>query len=214
MFRTTRKVISSNLYLLIGLLIGLYISSLLSLPQCNTNTNESTNIAEQRVVLNLLDGNSNTSVKTVTKKATSSKKPKPVRPRYYSTELGIREKLFIGIVTSEEKINSHAIPINATISHLVDKVKFFITTQNKLKTKHNLTGIVGFTDTRHRYKLFQILKYIGDTFLLDYDYYFLVNDYSYVNIRALKSIVNKISVSMNVYLGTPIPDSSFCSLGK
>lgn len=210
MIRTAKKVISSNLYLIIGLLIGLYVSSLISLPQCKEN--DSVYIAEQKEALNLFT--SNTSIKTVTKKATSSKKPKPVRPRYYSTELGIREKLFVGIVTSEEKINSHAIAINTTIGHLVDKVKFFITAQNKLKTKHNLTGVVGFTDTRHRYRPFQIVKYIGDTFLLDYDYYFLMNDYSYVNIRALKDIVNKISVSKDVYLGTAIPDSSFCSLGE
>lgn len=134
--------------------------------------------------------------------------------RYYSTELGMREKLFVGVLTSEEKIGSQAVHLNATIGHLVDKIKFFITAQNKLKNKYNLSGIVGFTDARHKYKPFQIVKYIGDSFLLDYDYYFLVNDYSYVNVRALKDLVGKISVSMNVYLGTPVPESSFCNLGN
>lgn len=134
--------------------------------------------------------------------------------RYYSTELGIREKLFVGVLTTAEKINTQAIHLNATIGHLVDKIKFFITAQNKLKAKFNLSGIVGFTDARHKYKPFQIIKYIGDSFLLDYDYYFLINDYSYVNIRALKDVVSKISVSMNVYLGTPVHDSSFCNLGS
>lgn len=210
MFRIIRNIISSNLYLLIGLLIGLYVSSLISLPQCNKN--QSISAADKKIALNLFS--SNTSIRTATKKATSSQKVKPIRPRYYSTELGIKEKLFVGIVTSEEKINTHAIHINATIGHLVDKVKYFITTQNKLKSKHNLTGVVGFMDTRHRYKPFQIIKYIGDSFLLDYDYYFLINDYSFINIRALKDIVNKISVSKDVYLGTPIPDSSFCNLGE
>lgn len=128
--------------------------------------------------------------------------------------MGIREKLFVGVLTSEEKIATQAIHLNATIGHLVDKVKFFITAQNKLKTKYNLSGIVGFTDTRHKYKPFQIIKYIGDSFLLDYDYYFLINDYSYINIRALKDLVSKISVSMNVYLGTLVAESSYCNLGK
>lgn len=126
----------------------------------------------------------------------------------------MREKLFIGILTSEEKINTQAVHLNATIGHLIDKVKFFITAQNKLKMKYNLSGIVGFTDTRNKYKPFQVIKYISDSFLLDYDYYFLINDYSYVNVRALKDVVNKISVSMNVYLGTPVTESSFCNLGK
>lgn len=120
----------------------------------------------------------------------------------------------MGILTSEEKISTQAVHLNATIGHLIDKVKFFIAAQSKLKTKFNLSGIVGFTDTRHKYKPFQIVKYISDSFLLDYDYYFLINDYSYINIRALKDVVSKISVSMNVYLGTPVPESSFCNLGE
>lgn len=126
----------------------------------------------------------------------------------------MREKLFVGVLTSEEKINSQAIHLNATFGHLVENVKFFITAKNKLKAKYNLSGIVGFTDTRHKYKAFQVVKYVGDSFLSDYDYYFLVSDYSYVNARALKEIASRISVSMNVYLGTPVPESSFCNLGK
>ncbi|KAJ8951127.1 hypothetical protein NQ318_021571 [Aromia moschata] len=142
----------------------------------------------------------------------STKKTKLVRPRYYSTELGIREKMFVGIFTSEEKINTQAVHINKTIGHLVDRIKFFITAQYKLKTKFNLTGLVGFTDARHKYRPFQVIKYVGDSFAQDYDYYFFANDYTFINVHRLKDIVNKISVSMDVYLGTKVKDSSYCNL--
>ncbi|KAJ8928907.1 hypothetical protein NQ314_018478 [Rhamnusium bicolor] len=120
--------------------------------------------------------------------------------------------MFVGIFTSEEKINTQALHINKTIGHLVDRIKFFITAQYKLKTKFNLTGLVGFTDARYKYRPFQVIKYVGDTFAQDFDYYFFTNDYTFVNIHRLKDVVNKISVSMDVYLGTKVKDSSYCSL--
>lgn len=149
---------------------------------------------------------------TKTNSTDGKKKKKLIRPRYYSTELGIREKIFVGIFTTEEKVNTQAIHINRTVAHLVDKIKFFITAQYKLKSKFNLTGLVGFTDTRSKYRPFQIFKYIGDNFGQEFDYYLLANDYTYLNIHRIKDIVNAISVSMNVYMGTKEEDSSFCSL--
>lgn len=213
LFRILAKIIANNLYLIVGLVIGMYISSMFSIPHCLIDqSNESRNLTNILGVSQII--NANTSTKKMEKPSVASTKAKPVRPRYYSTELGIREKLFVGVLTSEERINSRAVHLNATLSHLVDKLKFFITVQNKVKTSFNLTGVVGFTDTRHKYKPFQVIKYIGDSFLLDFDYYFIVNDYSYINIRALKDIANKISVSSNVYLGRLVPESSFCNLGK
>ena len=57
----------------------------------------------------------------------SKESDKLIRPHYISTELSIRDKLFVGVLTSEDKVNSQAVYINKTIAHLVDKVKFFIT---------------------------------------------------------------------------------------
>jgi hypothetical protein len=126
--------------------------------------------------------------------------------------LGIREKLFVGVFSSEEKVNSQAVHLNKTIGHLVDQIKFFITAQYKLKSKFNLTGLVGFTDTRAKYRPFQVFKYIGDNFAQDYDYYFLANDYTFINAHKLNDMVKKISVSMDVYLGSPVTDGSYCNL--
>lgn len=59
-----------------------------------------------------------------------------------------------------------------------------------------------------------MIKYVADTFSMDYDYYFFANDYTFINAHRLKNVVEKISVSMDVYLGTKVVGSSYCNLGK
>lgn len=207
MFKAVSRLISNNIYVFLGIIIGLYISSFLSdslEPLCASKNEFKVPQEVSKVV----------PVSPPKKPSVTTKKSKLIRPRYYSTELGIREKLFVGIFSSEDKVNSQAVHLNKTISHLVDQIKFFITAQYKLKSKFNLSGLVGFTDTRARYRPFQVLKYIGDNFAQDYDYYFLANDYTFINAHRLNDLVKKISVSMDVYLGDPIPDSSYCNLGK
>lgn len=205
------RFFSENLYLFLGILLGLYLSSILA-PQ-DTNCIEE-GILQNESAQEIMNASvNNLAPKILKKKPQGEKKSKLIRPRYYSTELGIREKLFLGIFTSEEKINTQAIHINETIGHLVDRIKYFITAQYKLKTKFNLTGLVGFTDGRERFRPFQVVKYVGDTFGQDYDYYFFANDHTFINAYKLKDVVNKISVSMDVYLGTMVTDGSYCSLG-
>lgn len=62
-----------------------------------------------------------------------------VRPRYYSTELGIREKLFVGVLTSFENLDSVGISINVSIGQYVNKVNFF---RNKICTNKLLHAII------------------------------------------------------------------------
>ena len=128
-----------------------------------------------------------------------------VRPRYYYTELGIREKLFIGIITSQENIDSLATAINKTSAHLVNKIKFFINADN-VKSNFKLKNIVGFTDTRENLRPFHVLKYIADNYLDDYDFFFIITDTAYINARLLKEKLNHVSVSFDVYLGSRLAD--------
>lgn len=145
---------------------------------------------------------------TVSQKSTK----KLIRPRYYSTELGIREKLFVGVITSPEQIEDRTIAINKTLSHLVDKIKYFMSAYKFKSSTYTLGNIVGFTDKRDSLRPFHVLKYISDGFSQNYDYFFLMKDSLYVNARTLKYIVNKISVSQHLYMGTRIAESTFCSL--
>lgn len=211
MHKSPGRFLSSNIHFFLGILIGIYVSNyvLYFEQSCEKpNGNDHFN--------NVLPQKENLYSKplTLTKKepTQNNKRQKLIRPRYYSTELGMKEKLFVGILTSEDKVNDQAVPINRTIAHLVNKIKFFITAQYKFKSKFNLTGLVGFTDTRFRYRPFQIFKYIGDNFGQEYDYYLLANDYTYLNIHRIRESVSKISVSMDVYLGTKAADSSYCNL--
>lgn len=150
----------------------------------------------------------------VTTQQKQSNGKKLVRPRYYSTELGIREKLFIGVLTSVDQIDHRAIAVNRTVAHLTDKIKFFISASQKYKAGHSLGNIVGFTDTRETLRPFHIIKYISDGFGQNYDYFFLMRDSCYLDGRLLRYIVNKISVSQDIYLGTRSNEGSYCLLGS
>ncbi|KAB0791849.1 hypothetical protein PPYR_03649 [Photinus pyralis] len=211
LLKLSRKMISSNFYLLLGILLGVCISCYLDStcrpyrdPKLKEETLDLQPVTRKRISQKIIHSN---------KPPTSSKEPeKLVRPHYISTELSIRDKLFVGVLTSEDKINTQAVYINKTVTHLVDKVKFFITVHNKMRHTFNLTGIVGFTDSRSRYRPFQMIKYVGDTFMQGYDYYFFMNDFNYLNVRELKQLVGKVSASNDVYLGTPVDDGSYCNL--
>jgi hypothetical protein len=138
------------------------------------------------------------------------------RPRYYSTELGIREKLFVGILSSQHNVSTRGVALNKTIAHLVDKVMFFIDAPGPRKLNISMPGgIVGFTDTRKLLKPFHMLKYITDNYLDEFDFYFLVKDTTYVKARQLYEMVQGISVSEDVHAGSGKRDehTSFCSLG-
>lgn len=212
-----RKFVSNNICLLAGLVVGVLVSYNFDNLTCDQKPYRQQTPRKEPLAVhtNNVDVNEILNVSTPARPLTKSQKKTtdvPIRPRYYSTELGIREKLFVGVLTSEERINTQAIYINQTIGHIAGTPKFFITAHNKAKTTFNLSGIVGFTDTRNRYRPFQIIKYITDSFPDAYDYYFLMNDFNYVNVRRLKDIVTKVSVRADVYLGITTEDSSFCNL--
>ncbi|XP_037932050.1 chondroitin sulfate synthase 2-like [Teleopsis dalmanni] len=124
-----------------------------------------------------------------------------IRPRYYSSELGIREKVFVGVMTSQDNINTLATAINRTTAHLVNKIKFFINADN-VKKNYNLKNIVGFTDTRETLRPFHVIKYIADYYLDDYDYFLIIPDNVYVDARKLKSMLYHMSITFDLYMGS------------
>lgn len=138
----------------------------------------------------------------VNKPMTAKKTAKNIiRPRYYSSELGIREKLFVGVLTHQHRINTLATAFNRTTAHHVDRIKYFINAADNVRTNFKLKNIVGFTDARDHLKPFHILKYIADNYLDDYDFFLLATDTTYVNARRLLKQLNHISISFDVYIG-------------
>lgn len=136
-----------------------------------------------------------------------------IRPRYYSSELGIREKLFIGVMSQPDQIDTLATAFNKTSAHLVNKIKFFINADN-VKSTFRLKNIVGFTDTRDALRPFHILKYIADNYLDDYDYFLITPDSSYLDSRSIKEKLSHVSISFDIYMGTPSGDSVLDSQSK
>lgn len=188
------------LFFCIGLFLNLDLTSkdVCEVQPSNTSYTQTTSLPKINVA------------QTVSQKSTK----KLIRPRYYSTELGIREKLFVGVLTTPEQVEERTVAINKTVAHLVDKIKYFMSASHRYKPAHSLGNVVGFTDTRDSLRPFHVVKYIADGFSQNYDYFFLMKDSVYLNARTLKYVANKISVSQHVYLGTRMSDSTFCSLGK
>lgn len=200
-----------NIYLITGLCMGLSISFLM-IPIDVEQYEASEHVTGFANYLEDID-EYEPKINIHSKPQQAQKIPKAfVRPRYYSTELGIREKLFVGVITSQEYLHSRDIAINKTIAHIVDKIRYFISIPEGTKPNVSLPGIVGFTDTRNILKPFHTMKYIIDNYLENYDYYFLVKDVSYINAKKLMEFVAKISVSQSVHLGVPGEVSNYCSL--
>lgn len=197
--------ISRNQYFLVGLLIGFLYSYYMPqdlteiVTECPEATEREHLLAEEAKYGSEFEPQLNLEQKPMTAK---KQVKNIVRPRYYYTELGIREKLFVGVMTTQENIDSLATAINKTSAHMVNKIKFFINADN-VKANFKLKNIVGFTDTRENLRPFHVLKYIADNYLDDYDYFLLVMDTGYVNARQLKETLSHISISFDIYMGTP-----------
>ncbi|KAI8126812.1 Chondroitin sulfate synthase 2 [Lucilia cuprina] len=212
-FKMRRSSLSRNHYFVIGLFLGLVLSfyvpqdiwELVQQEECPQQVAENSLIEkfgqEFEPHLNLIN------------KPLAAKKPvkNVIRPRYYSSELGIREKIFIGVMTTQDNINTLATAINRTTAHLVNKIKFFINADN-VKTNYKLKNIVGFTDTRENLRPFHVIKYIADNYLDDYDYFLIIQDNVYVDARKLKEMLYHMSITFDLYMGATA-ESSYSSYG-
>lgn len=208
--------LSRNHYFIVGILLGLILT--LMIPddawsitdnEC-PDTTETSNPKQEDEQLHHDGGNIpidqfEPHINLVNKPMAAKKVVKNiVRPRYYSSELGIREKLFVGVMTSQQHIDTLATSFNRTVAHLVNKIKFFINADNVIKSNFVLKNIVGFTDTRENLRPFHILKYIADNYLNDFDYFLLITDQNYMDARRLMEKLYHISISFDVYMGRPI----------
>ncbi|KAJ2940968.1 hypothetical protein O0L34_g3676 [Tuta absoluta] len=70
------------------------------------------------------------------------------RPRYYTTELGIRAPLLAAVLSSEAALGAEgrASALNATMGRLQPALRFFIAASTPVAP--GLPNVVGFTDTR------------------------------------------------------------------
>ncbi|XP_046902416.1 chondroitin sulfate synthase 2 isoform X2 [Hypomesus transpacificus] len=130
-----------------------------------------------------------------------SQPKKLFRAKYISTELGIRERLFVGVLTSKNTINTLGVAVNRTISHHLDTVVFFTGTRNR-KVPHGMF-VVTHGDERLIWNMFQTIKYILEHYINEYDWFYLVQDDTYTEADRVKALVGHLSMDRELYMGSP-----------
>ena len=123
---------------------------------------------------------------------------KLIRPRYASTELNMRNKLFIGILSLKVKniLNaSMASFLNMSIYNLQQldqsqqskntKIIFFVNNPNMSeKLLHDSTPpgirVVNFNENRNHLLPFHSFKYVADNFIHNYDWFFFTTDETFI----------------------------------
>lgn len=144
---------------------------------------------------------------TVNKEAA---RPKLVRPRFISTELGIREKLFVAVFTSASTVDKLGVAIDKTLSKHVTKVIFF----SSSKPLSIPTGLpmVTFNDQQPGSLPLHVLRYIAEHYADAFDYYMFLSERSYIRGEKLFDMIERISVTTDVYMGVPGPEKNFCAI--
>ncbi|XP_073702184.1 chondroitin sulfate synthase 2 [Garra rufa] len=130
-----------------------------------------------------------------------SQPKKLFRAKYISTELGIRERLFVGILTSKNTINTLGVAVNRTISHHLDNVVFFTGTRSR-KIPHGMV-VVTHGDERLIWNMFQTIKYILEHYITEYDWFYLAQDDTYTQADRIKALVEHLSMDRVLYMGSP-----------
>lgn len=220
MYRMFHSVLRQNstffISFIIGLSLSLYLRPLMTQNKCVILHSESLKHEEGTQDIDNYEPKINLAAKP--KNAVKGGRG-IVRPRFHKAELGIKNKLFLGVLTSPETIATLALALNKTASKYVNKVMYFIdapSAQRLNVSSLKLPGIVGFTDTRKVLKPFHLIKYVSDNFLEDFDFFYIVKDSGYIHAPRLMEFVKKISIKIDIHTGHLVDSNSdsVCSLGK
>ncbi|XP_066519583.1 chondroitin sulfate synthase 2 [Hoplias malabaricus] len=125
---------------------------------------------------------------------------KVFRAKYASTELGIRERLFVAVLTSKNSLNTLAVASNRTLNHHLDgRLIFFTGTRNR-KVPHGMF-VVAHGDERPVPSMFQTVRYLLERHITEYDWFYLVQDDTYTQPDRLKTLVDHLSMDSLLYMG-------------
>uniref|UniRef100_A0A8C8VKP7 Hexosyltransferase n=1 Tax=Pelusios castaneus TaxID=367368 RepID=A0A8C8VKP7_9SAUR len=125
----------------------------------------------------------------------------PSRARYISTELGIRQRLFVGVLTSKSTLNTLAVAVNRTLGHRLERLVYFTGTRGR-KVPHGMT-VVTHGDERPIWNMYQTIKYVLDHYVGDFDWFYLVQDDTYTEAHRVSRLVAHLSIDALLYLGRP-----------
>ena len=141
-------------------------------------------------------------------------KGKLVRPRYAATELGIREKLFVAVLTKKETIETLGIAWNRTVAHYVSKVMYFVSDKLHVQQPSGMS-LIQFTDGKHEMLPFNVFRYVGEHYSKVFDWFLFVHDDTYIRAEKLLDVVSQMSISHDVYMGKPLiadAENTYCDV--
>ncbi|XP_048342834.1 chondroitin sulfate synthase 2 [Sphaerodactylus townsendi] len=126
---------------------------------------------------------------------------KTIRTRYISTELGMRQRLFVGVLTSKNTLHSLAVAVNRTLGHRLERLVYFTGTRGR-KVPHGMM-VVTHGDERPIWNMYQTVKYVLDHYVADFDWVFLVQDDTYTESHRINLLVSHLSIDTLLYMGRP-----------
>uniref|UniRef100_A0A3Q4MRA1 Hexosyltransferase n=1 Tax=Neolamprologus brichardi TaxID=32507 RepID=A0A3Q4MRA1_NEOBR len=128
-----------------------------------------------------------------------NKPHKKVLTRYIHTELGIRERLLVGVLTSRATLNTLAVAVNRTVAHHFHRT-FFFTGLRSPKVPHGMT-VVAHGDDRPVWLMYETVRHLHQHYGSEYDWFLLAQDDTYMQADRLSELVGHLSAGQDLYMG-------------
>ncbi|KAG7269559.1 hypothetical protein CRUP_029828 [Coryphaenoides rupestris] len=124
---------------------------------------------------------------------------KVLRTRYIHSELGIREHLLVGVLTSRATLNTLAVAVNRTVAHRFHRT-FFFTGLRSAKLPHGMS-VVAHGDDRPVWLMYETVRHLHRHHGNEYDWFLLAQDDTYLQADRLAQLVGHLSSGRDLYLG-------------
>ena len=137
-----------------------------------------------------------------------------LRPFYVASELGHRDKLLVGILTTEENIDSLVLAINNTWAPLLPKIVFFTPFSRDVEFYEKYNKVLGLpivqladVEDEEGFSMtklsFRMLKYMHEHYINNFEWFMRVEDAMYLKPEKLLEFLNSVNSSKDVYIGRP-----------
>ncbi|KAH0621190.1 hypothetical protein JD844_022248 [Phrynosoma platyrhinos] len=113
----------------------------------------------------------------------------------------MRQRLFVGVLTSKNTLNSLAVAVNRTLGHRLERLVYFTGTRGR-KVPHGMM-VVTHGDERPIWNMYQTIKYVLDHYVADFDWIFLVQDDTYTEAHRVNRLASHLSIDTLLYMGRP-----------
>ncbi|XP_043923506.1 chondroitin sulfate glucuronyltransferase [Protopterus annectens] len=124
---------------------------------------------------------------------------KVLRTRYIHTELGIREKLLVGVMTSKTNLNTLAVAVNRTVTQHFSHI-FYFTGLRIPKIPHGMQ-VISHGDDRPVWLMYETIRYVHLHFGDDYDWFYFMQDDTYAQAERIVTALQHLSINKDLYMG-------------